>query len=139
MSIELLATTGLAVALVGAAFAAAILLRLRYNPAAQERSLGQVLRDELARGRQESAMGAKLLREEAATNAKALREEVQHTLQELGDRLGLAVTELARKSERATPTLVQFVQAEVPNKILAYSIQTEYFAYPSACRLPNSG
>lgn len=31
---------------------------------------------------------------EAAANARALREEVQHTLQQLGDRLGVAVTEL---------------------------------------------
>jgi DNA recombination protein RmuC len=36
---------------------------------------------------------------EAATNARALREEVRQTLQQLGDRLALAVTELAGKSE----------------------------------------
>ena len=113
MSIELLATTGLALALVGAALAAAIVLRLRYIPAAQGRSLEQVLRNELARGRQESAMGAKLLREEAATNAKALREEVQHTLQELGDRLGLAVTELARKSETQQEALRNTVEGRL--------------------------
>jgi len=36
---------------------------------------------------------------EAAANAKALREEVQRTLQQLGDRLGVAVSELAQKSQ----------------------------------------
>jgi DNA recombination protein RmuC len=36
---------------------------------------------------------------EAAANSKALREEVQRTLQQLGDRLGVAVSELAQKSE----------------------------------------
>ena len=108
MSIELLAAAGLAIALVGAALAAAVLLRLRYNPTAQQQSLDQVLRDELARGRQESAIGAKMLREEAATNARALREEVQHTLQQLGDRLGVAVTELTRKSETPTRRAAQY-------------------------------
>ena len=82
MSIELLPAVNLAVAIIGAALAAAILLRLRYNPTAQQQSLERVLRDELARGRQESAVGAKMLREEAATSARALREEVQQTLQQ---------------------------------------------------------
>src|ERR1700719_5420915 len=92
VSIELLPAVSLAVALVGAALAAAILLHLRYNPTAHQQSLEPVLRDELARGRQESAVGAKMLREEAATSARALREEVQQTLQQLGGRLGVAVT-----------------------------------------------
>src|ERR1700746_698972 len=110
VSVELLATAGLAVALVGAALAAAVLLRFRYNPTAQRQSLEQVLRDELARGRQESAVGSKMLREEAATSAKALREEVQHTLQQLGDRLGVAVTELTRKSETQQDALRNTVE-----------------------------
>lgn len=50
-----------------------------------------------------------------------------------------ASAQFARKSERQTPALVQFVQPEVPNKIPAYPTQTEYCAYPSACRLPTSG
>ena len=113
MSIELLATASLAIALVGATLAAAVLLRFRYNPAAQQQSLEQVLRDELARGRQESAMGSKLLREEAATSARALREEVQHTLQQLGDRLGIAVTELTRKSETQQDALRNTVEGRL--------------------------
>src|SRR5205807_3008428 len=113
MSIELLAAAGLAVALAGAALAAAILLRLRYNPTVQRQSLEQVLRDELGRGRQESAMGAKMLREEAASSARALREEVRHTLQQLGDRLGVAVTELTRKSETQQDTLRNTVEGRL--------------------------
>ena len=113
MSVELLATASLAIALVGATLAAAVLLRFRYNPAAQQQSLEQVLRDELARGRQESAMGSKLLREEAATSARALREEVQHTLQQLGDRLGIAVTELTRKSETQQDALRNTVEGRL--------------------------
>ena len=113
MSIELLAAAGLAAALVGCAVAAAILVRLGFNPTAQQQSLEKVLRDELARGRQESAIGAKMLREEAATSAKALREEVQHTLQHLGDRLGVAVTELARRSETQQDALRSTVEGRL--------------------------
>jgi len=110
---ELIPAASLAIAIVGAALATAILLRLRYNPAAQQQSLELVLRDEFARGRQESAVGSKLLREEAATSARALREEVQHTLQQLGDRLGIAVTELARKSETQQDALRNTVEGRL--------------------------
>ncbi|MGA7863811.1 MAG: DNA recombination protein RmuC, partial [Stellaceae bacterium] len=120
MSIELLPAVSLAVAIVGAALGAAILVRLRLDPALQQQTLEaslarleQGLRDELARGRQESAMGSKMLREEAAASAKALREEVQHTLRQLGDRLGVAVTELARKSETQQDALRNTVEGRL--------------------------
>ncbi len=102
----MLPAASFAVAVVGAAIAAAIFFRLRFDMAWRQHALDaslvrleQGLREELARGRQESALSSKMLREEAATSARALREEVQRTLQQLGDRLGLTVTELARKSE----------------------------------------
>src|SRR5215471_21326926 len=106
MSLALSAVT-LAIAALGAAFAAAIFLRLaRINPAAQQQSLEaslarleQGLRDEFARGRQETAAGSRLQREEAATNARALREEVQSSLKQMAEQLGAAVTELRRAVE----------------------------------------
>ena len=120
MSIELIPAASLAVAIVGAALATAILVRFRFNPASQQHTLEtslarleQALRDELARGRQESALGCKLLREEAATSARALREEVQRTLQQLGDRLSVAVTELARKSETQQDALRNAVEGRL--------------------------
>jgi DNA recombination protein RmuC len=147
MSVEALSAVTLAVAMVGVALAVAIIIRLaRFGPSSRLQSLEAAIgrlehgvRDEFARGRQESAAGSKLLREEvigtfgsladnvrnamsdlasgqrvqldgfanrlneskseAAANAKALREEVQRTLQQLGDRLGAAVSELVQKSE----------------------------------------
>jgi DNA recombination protein RmuC len=106
VSIELLPAASFVIAIVAAALAAAILFRLRFDPASQQQTLEaalarleQGLRDELARGRQEGSASSKMLREEAATSARALREEVRHTLQQLGDRLGITVAELARKSE----------------------------------------
>jgi DNA recombination protein RmuC len=59
----------------------------------------QGLRDEFARGRQESAIGSKLAREETAANAKALREEVQLTLRQMGEQLGTGVADLRRAVE----------------------------------------
>src|SRR6201984_2480353 len=47
------------------------------------------------------------------TSAKALREEVQHTLQQLGDRLGVAVTELARRSETQQDALRNTVEGRL--------------------------
>jgi DNA recombination protein RmuC len=147
MSVEALTVVTLAAAILGAALAAAIIVRLaRLDMSPELRSLEaaigrleQGLRDELARGRRDSASDSKLLREEvigafgaladnvrnamsdlaggqrlqldgfanrlneakseAAANAGALRGEVQRTLQQLGDRLAVAVTELARTSE----------------------------------------
>jgi DNA recombination protein RmuC len=120
VSIELLPAVTLAVAIVGAALTAAIFVRLRFDSAGQQQTLAtslarleQGLRDELARGRQESAMGSRMLREEAAAGAKALREEVQHTLQQLGDRLGVAVTELTRKSETQQDALRNTVEGRL--------------------------
>jgi len=153
MSVEALSAVTLAVAMVGVALAVAIIIRLAHSgPSSPLQSLEavigrleQAVRDEFARGRQESGTGSKLLREEvigtfgsladnvrnamsdlasgqrvqldgfanrlneskseAAANAKALREEVQRTLQQLGDRLGVAVSELVQKSERQQEAL----------------------------------
>src|SRR6516165_12203099 len=111
MSVELIPAISLA---------GAIVVRLRHNTASQQLGLDapvtrleQGLRDEFARARQESGMGAKLLREEASTSARELREEVQRTLQHLGDRLGVAVTELARKSETQQDALRNTVQGRL--------------------------
>jgi DNA recombination protein RmuC len=99
-------TLSLAVAILAAAFAGAILLRLRFQPAAQQQALEaslvrleQGLRDELARGRQDSALGSKMLRDEAAASARALREEVQLTLKQMGEQLRTAVGELRQAVE----------------------------------------
>jgi len=89
------------------ALAVAILLRLRrLDPALQQHGLEasltrveQGLRDEFARGRQESASGSKLAREETAANARALREEVQLTLRQMGEQLGTGVADLRRAVE----------------------------------------
>ena len=121
MSVALITGISLAVAIAGVALAGAILVRLRHNTASQQQlgldasmaRLEQGLRDEFARGRQESGVGAKLLREEAATSARELREEVQRTLQHLGDRLGVAVTELARKSETQQDALRNTVEGRL--------------------------
>jgi DNA recombination protein RmuC len=50
---------------------------------------------------------------EAAGSAKALRGEVNQTLQQLGDRLSLAVTELARKSETQQEALRGVVEGRL--------------------------
>jgi DNA recombination protein RmuC len=78
----------------------------RVSPATQQQSfealltrLEQGLREELARGRQETAAGSQRQREEAATSARALREEVQLTLRQMAEQLGAAVTELRRAVE----------------------------------------
>jgi DNA recombination protein RmuC len=120
MSVEALSALALATALV-VALAVMIIIRLaRFNPAPQLQGLEVTitrlergLRDEFARGRQESAVGAKLLRDEAAVGARALREEVQHTLQQLGDRLAVAVTELAQKSESQQEALRHAVEGRL--------------------------
>jgi DNA recombination protein RmuC len=118
--IELLPAASLAVAIVGAALTAAILVRLRLNPVSQQPTLDdslvrleQGLRDELARGRQENALGSKILREEAAASARGLREEVQLTLQQLGDRLGVALIGLAQKSESQQEALRHTVEGRL--------------------------
>ncbi|HYZ39307.1 MAG TPA: DNA recombination protein RmuC, partial [Stellaceae bacterium] len=107
MSLAALSAITLTAAVLAAIFAAAIFLRLaRLNPVAQQQSLQaslarleQGLRDEFARGRQESAGSSKLMREEAAANARAQREEVQLTLRQMGEQLSSAVTELRRAVE----------------------------------------
>ncbi|MBV9378588.1 MAG: DNA recombination protein RmuC [Alphaproteobacteria bacterium] len=118
--VELLAAVGFAAAILGAGLAALLLVRLRSHSASQEQALeaslarlGQGLRDELACGRRESALGAQMLREEAGTSARSLREEVQRTLQQLGDRLGSAVTELARQSETQQDALRNTVEGRL--------------------------
>jgi len=120
MTVEMIPAISLAVAIVAAMLAAVIVVRLRQTPIPQQLSLDaslarleQSLRDEFACARQESGMGAKLLREEAATSARELREEVQRTLQQLGDRLGVAVTELARKSEIQQASLRNTVEGRL--------------------------
>ena len=106
MSIEMVATLTLAVAILAAALAATIIVHLRFGPAAQQQALEASLarlelglRDELARGRQESTLGCKVLREEAASGARALREEVQLTLKQMGEQLRTAVAELRQAVE----------------------------------------
>jgi DNA recombination protein RmuC len=104
MSVETLSVATLAVAIVGVVLGLVIVLRLMRSNQQQtlEASLGKLeqgLRDELVRGRQESAIGSKLLREEAATSARALREEVQLTLKQMGEQLGAAVAELRQAVE----------------------------------------
>src|SRR5215469_3215859 len=107
MSLVALPLVTLAVAITGMALAVAILLRLRrLDPALQQHGLEasltrveQGLRDEFARGRQESAIGSKLAREETAADARALREEVQLTLRQMGEQLGGGVAELRRTVE----------------------------------------
>jgi DNA recombination protein RmuC len=120
MPIELLQAVSLAAAILAVGLAALILVRLRAHPALQQQAieaslarLEQGLRNELARGRHENAVGAKMLREEAATSARGLREEVRQTLQQLGDRLGAAVTELARQSETQQDALRQTVEGRL--------------------------
>ena len=107
MAIEPLLAITLVAALAGAALAAAIFVRLwRLGPAMQRQDLeaslaklDQVLREEFALGRQESAVGAKLWREETAANARALREEVQLTLKQMSEQLGAAVSGLRQTVE----------------------------------------
>jgi DNA recombination protein RmuC len=107
MPIEALSAVILAVAIAGAVLAAAVLVRIaRFDPASQRESfevslarLDLVLREEFALGRQEGAVGAKLLREEAAANARGLREEVQLTLKHMGEQLGTAVNGLRQTVE----------------------------------------
>jgi DNA recombination protein RmuC len=107
MSIEALLAVTLAFAIIGMALAAVVLLRIRrLDPAFQRQGLEaslarleQGLRDEFARGRQESAIGSRLMRDETATNARALREEVQLTLKQMGEQLGAGVAELRRAVE----------------------------------------
>jgi DNA recombination protein RmuC len=121
VSIEALSAVSLAVAIIGVALASAILFRVaRLGSQSQQQGLEtallkleQGLRDEFARGRQESAAGAKLLREEAASSAGALRQEVQSTLQRLGDRLGATVTELAQRSESRQDALRTAVEGRL--------------------------
>jgi DNA recombination protein RmuC len=121
MPVETFPAVAFVLAIVGVALAVAIVMRLgRLDPVSQLQALGAAiarlehgLRDEFARGRQESAAGSKLLRDEAAGNAGALREEVQRTLQLLGDRLAVAVTELSRKSENQQETLRQAVECRL--------------------------
>ena len=107
MSLEALPLVTLVVAVTGIALAVAIYLRLRrLDRASQQQGLEaslvrveQGLRDEFARGRQESAIGSKLAREETAANARALREEVQLTLRQMGEQLGTGVADLRRTVE----------------------------------------
>lgn len=154
-----------AVTLILAAAAVALALvivarraRLNFSPQPQGletvvAKLEQGLRDELARGRQESATGSKLLREEvigafasladnvrkavsdlsaaqnvqldgfgnrlneakseATANARALREEVQQTFRLLGDRLAVAVAELARAAQTQQEALRSTVEGRL--------------------------
>jgi DNA recombination protein RmuC len=161
MSVEVLSAITLAIAMVGVALAATIIIRLTHSGSSSrlqslEAVIGRVekgVRDEFALGRHESATGSKLLREEvigtfgsladnvrnamsdlasgqrvqldgfanrlneskseAAANAKALREEVQRTLQQLGDRLGVAVSELVQKSESQQEALRSAVEGRL--------------------------
>jgi DNA recombination protein RmuC len=91
MSIAALSAVILAVEILGVALAAAILLRLvRSAPASQQESfektigrLEQGLRDEFARGRQESATGSKLLRGEVIGNFGALADSVRSAIADL--------------------------------------------------------
>lgn len=107
MSVEAVLAVTLAVTILGIALAAAVLFRVvRHSPASQQHVLEasltrmeQGLRDEFARGRQESAVGSKLTREETAANARALREEVQLTLKQMGEQLGAGVADLRRAVE----------------------------------------
>src|SRR5215469_10288052 len=101
MAIELLSAASLVAAILGAALAAVVLFRLRFDPGAQQLALEaslarleQGLRDELARGRHENTVDARSLREEAATSARALREEVQLTLTQTGEKIRTTVAEL---------------------------------------------
>jgi DNA recombination protein RmuC len=110
MSIEALSALALVVAIVGAAVATAILVRLgRSHPMSHQQDLEtslarleQGLRDEFARGRQETAVGAKLL-----------REEVQRTLTQLGDRLAAGLTELTHFSESRQEALRSAVEGRL--------------------------
>ncbi len=161
MPIEPFSAVTLALAVAGVALGLAIIIRLgRLKPSSQSQGvesdiakMEQGLRDEVARGRQESATGSKLLREEvigafglladnlrkamsdlsvgqsvqldgfgnrlgevkaeAAANARALREEVQQTLRLLGDRLAVAVAELARASETQQEALRRTVEGRL--------------------------
>jgi DNA recombination protein RmuC len=121
VNIEALLVGILAVVIVGVALAAVILWRVaRLGSLSPQRGLEtalgkleQGLRDEFARGRQETASGAKLLREEAASSAGALRQEVQGTLQRLGDRVGATVTDLAQRSESRQDALRTAVEGRL--------------------------
>jgi DNA recombination protein RmuC len=121
MSLGALSAITLIVAAVAAACAVATIIRLaRFNPTVHQQSLEAVVakleqgwRDEFARGRQEGAVGFKLMREEAATSARALREEIQLTLRQLGDRLAAGLTELASKSEIQQEALRRVVEGRL--------------------------
>jgi DNA recombination protein RmuC len=107
--------------MIGVALAVAIIILLaRVNPSSQLQGLEvaivrleQGLRDEFARGRQESATGSKLLRDEAAASARALREEVQRTLQQLGDRLAVAVDVLRSENTQKLELMRQTVDEKL--------------------------
>ena len=91
MSIELLPIATFAVAVVGTALAALIVLRMaRFGTASQQQSLEaplarleRGLRDEFARGRQEGATGSKLLREEVTGSFGSLAENVRNSIADL--------------------------------------------------------
>ena len=87
MSIDAISVVALAVAIVGVALGAAIIFRLaRSNQRGFEASIVRLergLRDEFARGRQESAAGSKLLREEVIDNFGSLAANVRNAMSDL--------------------------------------------------------
>jgi DNA recombination protein RmuC len=103
---ELLQAASLAIGIIGVVVAGAILVRLSFDPAAQQQAIEASLarlehgvRDELTRGRQESGLDSKMLREETAASARSLREEVHLTLAQIGEQLRTAAAELRQTVE----------------------------------------
>jgi len=91
MSVEALSAVTLVLAAAGMAFALAIILRLaRLTSSSQSQGVEiaiarveQGLRDELARGRQETATGSKLLREEVIGAFASLADQVRKAMSDL--------------------------------------------------------
>jgi DNA recombination protein RmuC len=91
MPVEALSAVTLLLAMTGVALAVAIIVRLaRFNPWSQQQvlevtlgRLEQRLRDEFARGREESATGSKLLREEVIGAFGSLADGVRSAMSDL--------------------------------------------------------
>jgi DNA recombination protein RmuC len=83
MSVEALSVVTLVIAIVGVGLAAAILFRVARLGPASIAGLDRTLRDEFARGRQESGAGSKLLREETIGNFGSLAGSVRNAMSDL--------------------------------------------------------
>ena len=125
---ELLPAAGLAIGIIAMVIAAAILVRLRSHPAAAQQALEtllarleQGLRDELARGRQESTVGSKLLREEVQLTLNQMAEQIRAAVAELRQavegRLDVLRTENTQKLEQMRQTVDEKLQGTLEQRL----------------------